>query len=124
MARETKYYFVDFAITPSLKEINPEEIVEFVKDGKATENWIFMQIDGTIRYVFGKYNMPYPKCVFVNRNYKRTYEMDLVVVRENLKNEKEAMKWNVQRMFIQDELNRQAQSNSDDEGLKYKFEVI
>ncbi len=124
MARETKYYFVDFAITPSLKEINPEEIVEFVKDGKSTENWNFMQIDGTIRYVFRKYNMPYPQCVFVNRNYKRTYEMDLVVVRENLKNEKEAMKWNVQRMFIQDELNRQAQSNSDDEGLKYKFEVI
>lgn len=124
MARDTKYYFVDFAITPSLKEINPEEIVEFVKDGKATENWIFMQIDGTIRYVFGKYNMPYPKYVLVNRNYKRTYETNLVVVRENLKNEKEAMKWNVQRMFIQDELNRQAQSNSDDEGLKYRFEVI
>ena len=124
MAQDTKYYFVDFAITPSLKEINPEEIVEFVKDGKATENWIFMQIDGTIRYVFGKYNMPYPKYVLMNRNYKRTYEMDLVVVRENLKNEKEAMKWNVQRMFIQDELNRQAQSNSDDEGLKYRFEVI
>lgn len=124
MARNTKYYFIDFAIRPDLKEIRPEEIVEFVKDGKATENWIFAQIDGTIRYTFGKYDMPYPKYVFVNRNYKRTYEMDLIVVRENVKNEEEAMFWNVQRIFIQDELNRQAQSNSDDEGLKYKFEVI
>lgn len=124
MARNTKYFFIDFSIKPDLKEINPKEIVEFVKDGKATENWIFAQIDGTIRYTFGKYNMPYPKYVFVNRNYKRTYEMDLIVVRENVKNEEEAMFWNVQRIFIQDELNRQAKSNSDDEGLKYKFEVI
>lgn len=124
MAQNTKYYFIDFAIHPDLKDINPKEIVEFVKDGKATENWVFAQIDGTIRFVFGRYNMPYPKYVFVNRNYKRTYEMTLTIVRENVKNEKEAMFWNVQRIFIQDELNRQAESNSDDEGLKYKFEII
>jgi hypothetical protein len=43
---------VDFAIHSDLSEINPEEITEFVKNGKATENWIFKQIDFTIGYTF------------------------------------------------------------------------
>lgn len=125
MAKETKYYFIDFAIRSDLKEINPEEIKCFVKDGKATENWIFMQIDASIRYIFGKHDMPYPKYVFVNRNYKRIGEMTLTIVRDNFKNEKEAMYWNVQKMYIQDELNSQARSNSDEEdGMVYKFEII
>lgn len=125
MARNTKYYFIDFAIRNDLKEINPEEIKEFVKDGKATENWIFMQIDGSIRYVFDKHGMPDPKYVFVNRNWKRTGEMTLTIVRDNFKNEKEAMFWNVQKMYIQDELNTQAKYNSDEEdGIIYKFEII
>ena len=125
MAKETKYYFIDFAIRSDLKEINPEEIKEFVKDGKATENWIFMQIDATIQYIFEKHNMPCPRYVFVNRNYKRTGEMTLTIVRDNFKNEKEAMFWNVQKMYIQDELNTQARSNSDEEaGMVYKFEII
>ena len=124
MTKETKYYFIDFAIKSDLKEINPEEIRGFVKDGKATENWIFMQIDATIRYVFEKHNIAYPKYVFVNRNYKRIREMTLTIVRDNIKNEKEALFWNVQKMYIQDELNTQAKSNSDEEGLTYKFEII
>lgn len=124
MAKETKYYFIDFAIRSDLKEINPEKIKGFVKDGKATENWIFIQIDATIQYIFEKHHIPCPKYVFVNRNYKSTREMNLTIVRDNVKNEKEAMFWNAQKVYIQDELNTQAQSNSDDEGLKYKFEVI
>lgn len=125
MTGKTKYYFVDFAIDCDLKEINPEEITEFVKDGKTTENWIFMQIDGSVRCAFGKYNMPYPKYCFVNRNYKRTGEMWLTLVRDNFKNEKEAMFWNTQRIFVQDELNHQAWANSDEEdGIVYKFEII
>ena len=124
MAKETKYYFIDFAIRSDLKDVNPEEIKCFVKDGKATENWIFMQIDASIRYIFGKHGMPYPKYVFVNRNYKRIREMTLTIVRDNVKNEKDAMFWNVQKMYIQDELNSQAQSNSDEEGITYKFEII
>lgn len=124
MAKETKYYFIDFAIRSDLKEINPEEIKGFVKDGKATENWIFMQIDASIRYIFGKHDIHYPKYVFVNRNYKRIREMTLTIVRDNFKNEKEAMHWNVQKMYIQDELNTQAKSNSDEEGIIYRFEII
>lgn len=125
MAKETKYYFIDFAIRSDLKEINPEEIKEFVKDGKATENWIFMQIDATIQYVFEKHHIPSPRYVFVNRDYKRTGEMDLTIVRDNFKNEKEAMFWNVQKMYIKDELDSQARSNSDEEdGIVYKFEII
>ena len=123
-SKETKYYFVDFAIKPDLREINPEEIKGFVKDGKATENWIFMQIDGTIKYTFGKYGMPYPKYVFVNRSYKDTGEMALTIVRDNVNNLEDALFWNVQRIFVQDELNRQAKSNSDEDGLEYKFVII
>ena len=125
MAKDTKYYFIDFAIRSDLKEINPEEIKGFVKDGKATENWIFMQIDATIQYIFEKHNIPCPHYVFVNRDYKYIGEMTLTIVRDNFKNEKEAMFWNVQKMYIQDELNSQARSNSDEEdGMVYKFEII
>ena len=125
MAERTKYYFINFAIRDDLKDINPEEITEFVKDGKATENWIFMQIDASIRFAFGKYNLPYPKFVFVNRNYKRIREMTLTIVRENTKNIKEALYWNVMKMYVKDELDRQARSNSDEEdGIVYKFEII
>ena len=121
----TKYYYIDFAIRNDLKEINPEEIKGFVKDGKATENWIFVQIDGSIRYAFDKYGMPDPKYVLVDRSWKQTGEMHLTIVRENFKNEKEAMFWNVNKMYVQDELNHQAWANSDpDEGMVYKFEII
>ena len=121
---DTKYYFIDFSIDSDLSEINAEEIKGFVKNGEATENWIFCQIDGSIRCAFGKYNMPYPKYVLVNRNYKRTKEMTLTIIRENFKDEKEAMFWNTQRFFVQAELNRQATANSDEDGMKYKFEII
>jgi hypothetical protein len=124
IVKETKYYFVDFAIHSDLSEINPEEITEFVKNGKATENWIFKQIDFTIGYTFDYYDMPRPKYVFVNRNYKQTNKMDLVIVRDNFKDEKEAMFWNTQKFFIQSELNRQAEANSDEDGLGYKFVII
>ena len=124
MGEQTKYYFIDFSVDSDLSEINPEEINGFVKNGEATENWIFRQIDGSIRCAFGKYNMPYPKYVLVNRNYKRTKKMTLTIIRENFKDEKEAMFWNTQRFFVQDELTRQATVNSDEDGLKYKFEII
>ena len=124
IVKETKYYFVDFAIKPDLTEINPEEIKGFVKDGKSTENWIFMQIDGTIKYTFGKYGMPYPKYVFVNRNYKRIGEMTLTLVRDGVKTLEEALFWNTQKIFVQEELNRQAKFNSDEDGLKFEFVII
>ena len=124
MTKEINYYFVDFAIKPDLFEINPEEISGFVKDGKATENWIFMQIDGTIKCVFDRYGMPEPKYVFANRNYKDTGEMTLTIVRDNVNKLEDALFWNVQRIFVQDELNRQAKFNSDEEGLKFKFIII
>lgn len=124
MTQETKYYFVDFAIKPDLHEINPEEIKEFVKDGKATENWIFMQIDGTIKCAFDRYGMPEPKYVFVNRNYKDTGEMTLTIVRGNVNNLEDALFWNTQKIFVQEELNRQAKFNSDEDGLKFEFVII
>ena len=124
MGKGTKYYFIDFAIKSNLKEINPIEIKEFVKEGKASENWIFMQIDGTIKYTFGKYGMTYPKYVFVNRNYKQIGEMTLTLVRNDVKTLEEALFWNVQKMYIQDELNIQAKVNSDEEGLKFEFVII
>jgi hypothetical protein len=34
MTKETKYYFVDFAIKPDLSEINPEEIKGLSKTAK------------------------------------------------------------------------------------------
>jgi isocitrate dehydrogenase len=68
--------------------------------------------------------MPRPKYVFVNRNYKQTHKMDLVIVRDNFKDEKEAMFWNTQKFFVQSELNRQAEANSDEDGLEYKFVII
>lgn len=121
----SRYYYIDFAIRNDFKEINSEEIKEFVKDGKATENWIFMQIDASIRYAFNKYGMPVPKYVFVNRSWKQTGEMYLTIIRDNLKNEKEALFWNVNKMYVQDELNHQAWANSDpDEGIVYKFDII
>lgn len=123
-SKETKYYFIDFAIYSDLKEIKPEEIKGFVKNGKATENWIFMQIDGTIKYTFGKYGMPYPKYVFVNRNYKRIGEMTLTLVRDDVKTLDEALFWNTQKIFVLEELNRQAKFNSDEDGLKFEFVII
>ena len=124
LSKETKYYFIDFAIRSDLKDINPEEIKEFVKDGKATENWIFMQIDGTIKCAFGRYGMPYPKYVFVNRDYKDTGEMTLTIVRDNVNNLEDALFWNTQKIFVQEELNRQAKFNSDEDGLKFEFVII
>lgn len=121
----TKYYFIDFAIESDLKEINPEEIKGFVKDGKATENWIFAQIDFSISYAFKHYGMPEPKYVFVNRDYKRTREMKLTIVREDMTNNLiDALYWNVNKPYVQDELNHQAWANSDEDGIKYKFEII
>lgn len=124
MTKEIKYYFIDFAIHPDLEEIKPEEIKGFVKYGKATENWIFMQIDGTIKVVFDRYGMPCPKYVFVNRDYKDVGEMTLTIVRDNFSKLEHALFWNVQKIFVQDELNRQAKSNSDEDGLKFEFTII
>ena len=125
MITATKYYYVDFAIRNDLDDINPEEITGFVKDGKSTENWIFVQIDGSIKCAFDRYGMPDPKYVFVNRNWRQIGEMCLTIVRDNFKNEKEAMFWNVSKMYIQEELSHQAWVNSDvEEGIIYKFEII
>ena len=83
-----------------------------------------MQIDGTIKVVFDRYGMPCPKYVFVNRNYKSTGEMKLTIIRDNISKLEDALFWNTKKIFVLEELNRQAKFNSDEDGLKFEFVII
>jgi hypothetical protein len=50
--------------------------------------------------------------------------MKLTIVRDNINKLEDALFWNTQKFFVQSELNRQAEANSDEDGLEYKFVII
>ena len=88
--------------------------------------WFYVQVDGTIRYTFLKYNLPLPKFVVVDET---THFITFNVYRDNIKNPKELKEWNEKWIYVYDELNRQAECNSNTEDedeywVKYKFKLL
>ena len=94
----------------------PEELTK--------KDMFFHQVEATVRTAFIKYILTPPKIAFVNKNYPETNKMTITLVRDNFANESEAILWNNRRIFVQDELDIQARSNSDEEGMTYKFNII
>ena len=111
---ETKYYYVNYVPIGNLKEQDPVEI----KLNKG--NMFFVQLDGSIRFIFDKYGIRPPKYVFVARNFPKGL---ITIVRGDM-SEEEAFRWYACRVFVMDELWLAARTNSDEESIVYKFEVI
>lgn len=91
------------------------------------ENWWFVQFNGTLATAFGYYDIPTPPAVYVED--KQYYdedipEVNIYVVRPPIKKPKDFEKWLKVKYYIESELTRQAEANSDEERIIYKIEMI
>ena len=117
--KQTKYY---------LNKFNHKKLkFELVEIPLNKENWFYVQLDGSIRYAFLKYNCPLPKYVIIE---DLSHEMTINIFRETIKNDKELLHWKEKWLYIYDELDHQAKCNSidneDDEEnfIRYEFKFL
>lgn len=90
------------------------------------DNWLYVQIDASIRTVFLKYNCILPKYAIIEELSHYTI---INLVRDNIKNKKHLLHWYTNRNYIQSDLDIHAACNStdmDDNGnwIKYEFKII
>ena len=106
-------------------------MIEYFKKGPDTkyelknvpldkENMWFAQLDGSIRYAFMKYAIPLPKYVIV---YFYTAYTEINIIRDYVSNISEAEKWLLHRTFVLDELQLQAEANSNEENA-YTIKIL
>ena len=84
------------------------------------DNLWYVQLDGTIRTIYTKYNSAYPKIVIVQENSRWT---TINIFRSEILTTSEAAIWLKNWILIYDELQSQAEANSTDE-IQYKFELL
>ena len=84
------------------------------------ENLWFVQLDGGIRTAFMKYDVPLPKFVIVEFYNCFT---DINIVRDDVSNISEADKWLHNKVFVFDELQKQAEANSNEENGLYRIKI-
>lgn len=117
--KQTKYY---------LNKFNHKKLkFELVEIPLNKENWFYVQLDGSVRYVFLKYYCPLPKYIIIE---DLSHEMVINIFRENIKNAKDLLWWKEHWFCILDELNQQAKCNSinneDDKEnfIRYEFKLL
>ena len=108
---ETKYFE---RLTNSWKEIKFNR-----------KNMWYVQLDASIRYVFIDRGVSLPKAVYINDvNYNTGYTVTYIrIVRADLITHEDVVQWIENKMYIMDELKRQAECNSSD-NHQYIFELI
>ena len=119
LSKQTKYFRKIFSA-----EKKDFVLIEF--DPFAKANWIYAQIDATIRTTFYKYDIQIPPFVIVE---ELTHYIVLYIVRPKVTTEKELCQWVDKYIYIQDELNRQAKCNSNEyedteDWIKYEFKIL
>ena len=114
MAAQTKYF---------VKEYNTEKgEFELIEIPLNSDNWFYVQLDGTVRTLFFKYGFPYPKYGIIE---KHTNYMLVELFREDIKDEKELKDWELRNLFVKSELDLQSKCNSSDEedDIEYRMKI-
>ena len=118
LSKQTKYFW---------KEYNKDKMeFELIEIPFNKENWFYVQIDATIRTTFLKYNFHLPSYVIVE---KLTHYMTFYIIRDNIKKQKELLKWQEKWICIKSDLDIQAKCNSTDEEddenwVHFEFKLI
>jgi hypothetical protein len=118
----TRFFFISYKY--NVKEIPICEVGKKVEEDQQFDNWFFGQMEASIRMAFCKYKLPIPKYAFIDRMYRTCNQMTIVLVRDNVRNEKEASKWVVDYLCVLDDLEHQAWANSDEDNIVFKFKII
>ena len=89
-------------------------------------NWWYVQLDASIRTVFKKFKTELPKYVIVEMYSTQTY---IYIFRQDVNDIESANKWKVNKVFIQEELDIQAEVNSHDEydsenSMNYQIRLV
>lgn len=105
--QDTKFYFID--------EDKPAEEIQLNRD-----NWFFVQMYWSIRYAFLDYGAPLPKYAYIDKSYEKTKHMDILLIMDDIGS---FNKNKMRQLCIQEELDRQANANSDEGYMTYKFEI-
>jgi hypothetical protein len=119
---ETRIFF--HSCGTKLVEIPYNEVGKMVEKDQQFDNWFFAQMLASVRTAFMTYNMPVPKYIFIDRAYRGWNKMQIFLVRDNIKDEKEALKWANTWLFIQSDLEIQARANSDEDNIIFEFKII
>lgn len=121
--RETKFFFISY--DTDIVEIPINKIGEKLEEDQQFDNWFFAQMYASIRCAFMTYGLRVPKYAYIDRSYRHSGRMQIVLVRDDVKDEEEALRWMKNWYFVQDELKRQAYANSDETGnFVFEFKVI
>ena len=119
---ETKIFFHSCGDNPV--EIPYNKVGKKVEEDQEFDNWFFAQMLASIRTTFGKYDLPMPKYIYIDRAYRGWNKMQIFIVRGNVKNEEEALNWTSKWIFVKDELDIQARANSDEDNIIFEFKII
>ena len=86
------------------------------------ENWWFVQLNASIRYVFSTYDLRMPEAVLFNRAPEKWAWglLTITIVRGNLEETEDILAWYTKRSDIKDYLNNDAMCNST-ERMQYTF---
>lgn len=112
------------------KEYDSDKFEFVLKEVKlALDHWWYIQLDSSIKFAFKKFDIKFPKYVIVQESDRYTC---IFIVRNDIKNKNELLKWEQHYFSLFDELNAQARANSviDEEDYnsekyhKYEFKVI
>lgn len=109
---ETKFFLKDYSLDDKKYVLNEIELNK--------NNWFYVQVNASIRTTFLKYGVKFPKYVIFEELHGCTI---IKVFRDDIENEKELLNWAQKYIFIKDELNIQAQANSDEE-REFKFIIL
>ena len=91
------------------------------------QNWWFVQLNATITTTFFTYRLTDPPHVFVEDAVQwgdETPKVNIYVVRPSITTPEEFERWLKMKIYIEYELKRQADENSDEERVKYSIEII
>ena len=117
----TKYYH------RTAKPLNQEQ-EPWVEIPLNRDNWWYVQLDGSIRTAFFRYGLPDPEMVIVEDSIPRegvVPVVNIMVVRPPLRTLDGFNLWREKKLYVESELKRQADANSDDyEGVVYTIKVI
>lgn len=121
-SKDTRFFFISYKY--DVKEIPIYEVGKKVEEDQQFDNWFFGQMNASIRTAFMTYGLPVPKYAFIDRMYRDCNQMTIVLVRDDVKDEKEARKWVVDYLCVLDDLEHQAWANSDEDNFVFKFRII
>ena len=87
------------------------------------DNWFYVQMDASVRTAFLKYDCPIPKYAIIEELHNNTM---VHLFRDDIKTEFELTNWEDKWLYIQSELDIQAEANSnhDDNWTSYKFKIL